>query len=396
MTTRVTVAGGGYAGVMAANRLHRSDDVEVTLVNPRATFVDRIRLHQHATGGHDATVDYAGILHERVRFVADTVTSIDAPARSVALASGRNLGYDYLVYAVGSGAAVPSVPGAAEHALRLATLEDAVRLRAALEGGPATTAVVVVGGGATGIETASELAESGREVVLACGGELGPYLHEVGRRVVRSRLERLGVTVVDGPGSAVASVDSDAVDLADGRRVPSAVTVWTAGFGVPDLARRSGLSTDPVGRLLVDETLTSVDDLRIVAAGDAADPSGHPLRMSCQAAIPLGAQAAGTILSRMAGSEPRPIDNAFVGMCLSLGRRAGTFQVAHLDDTARGLAVSGRPAAWLKEAVCRSVVAGLRAEARRPGLMRWPTDGRRSARVIGTDLPDPVEATGTR
>jgi NADH dehydrogenase len=156
------------------------------------------------------------------------------------------------------------------------------------------------------------------------------------------------------------------------------------------------LTTDPAGRLLVDETLTSVDDPRVLAAGDAAAPSGHPLRMSCQAAMPLGAQAAATILSRIAGSEPRPIDNAFVGMCLSLGRRAGTFQVAHLDDTARGVALTGRPAAWLKEAVCRSVVAGLRAEARHPGLMRWPTDGRRAARVAGSDLAGPVEATATR
>ena len=81
------------------------------------------------------------------------------------------------------------------------------------------------------------------------------------------------------------------------------MTIWTAGFGVPDLAASSGLSTDGAGRLLTDETLTSVDDPRIVAAGDAAAPSDLPLRMSCQAAIPLGAQAANTVLSRIAGTE---------------------------------------------------------------------------------------------
>ncbi|EUA29995.1 NADH dehydrogenase domain protein [Mycobacterium xenopi 4042] len=79
------------------------------------------------------------------------------------------------------------------------------------------------------------------------------------------------------------------------------MTVWTAGFGVPDLAARSGLSTDALGRLLTDETLTSIDDPRIVAAGDAAAPSGQPLRMSCQAAGPLGVQAANTVLARIAG-----------------------------------------------------------------------------------------------
>ena len=92
--------------------------------------------------------------------------------------------------------------------------------------------------------------------------------------------------------------------FADGAVRPSALTIWTAGFGVPELAAASGLRTDAMGRLLTDETLTSVDDGRIVAAGDCAAPSGQPLRMSCQAAGPLGTQAADTVLSRIAGEEP--------------------------------------------------------------------------------------------
>jgi NADH dehydrogenase FAD-containing subunit len=55
--TDVVVIGGGYAGVMTANRLTRRDDVTVTLVNPRPTFVERIRLHQLVGGSHDAVVD---------------------------------------------------------------------------------------------------------------------------------------------------------------------------------------------------------------------------------------------------------------------------------------------------------------------------------------------------
>ena len=75
----------------------------------------------------------------------------------------------------------------------------------------------------------------------------------------------------------VTEVRRDAVVFADGAVRPSAVTIWTAGFGVPELAAASGLHTDALGRLLTDETLTSVDDPRIVAAGDAAAPSGQPL-----------------------------------------------------------------------------------------------------------------------
>ena len=167
---------------------------------------------------------------------------------------------------------------------------------------------MVVGAGLTGIETASELAEQGRRVHLVCGGTLGPSLSRPGRRSVAKWLHRLGVDVLEA--ATVREVRADEVVLADGAVLPSALTVWTAGFGVPELAARSGLHTDPLGRLLTDETLTSVDDPRIVAAGDAAAPSGRPLRMSCQAAIPLGAQAANTVLSRIAGTPPAVVDQA--------------------------------------------------------------------------------------
>ncbi len=148
------------------------------------------------------------------------------------------------------------------------------------------------------------------------------------------------------------------------------MTVWTAGFGVPDLAARSGLSTDALGRLRTDETLTSVDDERIVAAGDSAAPSDLPLRMSCQAAIPLGARAADTVLSRIADERPSPLNQLFAGQCISLGRRDGIFQFAHRYDVALGLHIDGRPGARLKELVCQGIVKHLADEARKPGAYR--------------------------
>ena len=153
--------------------------------------------------------------------------------------------------------------------------------------------VVVVGGGLTGIEAASEFAEAGRNVTLVTGA-LGPSLAKGGRRSVAKRLSKLGVTVVDN--ETVTQVQPDRIALRDGKELPSAATVWTAGFGVPTLAADSGLSTDRLGRLLTDETLTSVDDPAIIAAGDAASPSAQPLRMSCQLAMPLASHAADTVL----------------------------------------------------------------------------------------------------
>ncbi|MGJ6965892.1 NAD(P)/FAD-dependent oxidoreductase [Streptosporangium sp. G11] len=378
--TDVVVIGGGYAGVMAANRLTRRDDVTVTLINPRPSFVERIRLHQLVGGSDDAVVDYRDVLAEGVELVVDTVTRIDASGRGVTLATGGTVGYDYLIYAVGSGSADPRVPGAAEFAYPIATLEEARRLRPVVDAAPATAAVTVVGAGPTGIETAAELAEAGRAVTLVCGEVLGPYLHPRGRRSVARRLAELGVTVLDGPGATVTAVTRDAVRLGDGRELPSTVTIWTAGFGVPDLAASSGLSTDALGRLRTDETLTSVDDVRIVAAGDSAAPSDLPFRMSCQAAVQLGPHAADTVLSRIAGEHPAPLALAFVAQCISLGRRTGIFQLAHRNDVAMRFHIGGRPGAKLKEFICRSVLWQLAYQARRPGSLdfpAWAKDDRR-------------------
>ena len=175
--------------------------------------------------------------------------------------------------------------------------------------------------------------------------------------------------------------------LADGREIASAVTIWTAGFGVPDLAARSGLTHRRAGRLLTDETLTSVDDPRIVAAGDAAAPSNLPLRMSCQAAIPLGAQAANTVLSRIAGTEPKRLNQAFTGQCISLGRGGGLVQLAHLDDTVMPLYIGGRTAAKIKEAVCKGTVSFLAREARKPGSYFWLKGGKRQQQLASAAQP---------
>jgi NADH:quinone reductase (non-electrogenic) len=374
--THIVVIGGGYAGTLAANHLRLRADVDITLVNPRPLFVERIRLHQLVAGSGTAAIDYGTLLGEGIRLVVDRADRIDTAEGKVVLASGATLDFDYLIYAVGSTAAAPSaVPGAVEFAYPIAEFEHAVRLRDALDELHPDAPVTVVGAGLTGIETASELAQQGRHVTLTCGGVLGPSLSRPGRRSVARWLSRLGVEVFET--AVAAEVRSDAVVLADGTVLPSALTVWTAGFGVPDLAARSRLRTDTLGRLLTDETLTSTDDSRIVAAGDAAAPSGEPLRMSCQAAGPLGAQAANTVLSRIAGTRPAVVSQAFVGQCISLGRHAATVQLARTDDTPVNAFVGGRIAASIKETICKATVWAIRREAAKPGSYFWLKGGNR-------------------
>src|ERR1700743_3775578 len=121
-------------------------------------------------GGGDARV-----LSEGVRLLVAPVTRIDATERGLRLAGGGSVGYDYLVYAAGSGAAAPRVAGAAEVAFPITQLEGGLgarRLRPVLDAAQATAPVTVVGAGPTGIETAAELAGQGRRVTLVCGDVL--------------------------------------------------------------------------------------------------------------------------------------------------------------------------------------------------------------------------------
>jgi NADH dehydrogenase len=87
---------------------------------------------------------------------------------------GNEVAYDYLINAVGSRAATPTVAGAADFAVSFAEFECAELLRSKLDALPLDAPVTVVGGGLTGIETAADLTEQHRNVTLVCGGTLAP------------------------------------------------------------------------------------------------------------------------------------------------------------------------------------------------------------------------------
>ncbi|WP_232718188.1 NAD(P)/FAD-dependent oxidoreductase [Gordonia metallireducens] len=370
--THVVVLGAGYAGAMAANRLRQNPDVDVTVVNPQPFFVQRIRLHQFVARTGEPQTGFDDVLGDGIDVVVDTATRIDAEARRVHLASGKHLDYDYLIYAIGSRHQLPDIPGASDHALSASDWTAAQRLRERLDALDAGAPVVVVGGGLTGVEIAGELAGRGFAVTLAGGGAVAPSVGERGYRATLRQLGRLGVDVLED--ARVTAVEASRVTIeTDGRErtLPSPATVFATGFTAPELAADSGLTTDGVGRLRTDVTLMSVDDDRIVGAGDATVAAGTSLRMSCQAAEPLGAQAADAVLARIAGDAPKPVDQAFVAQCTSIGRHAATLQFTRRDDSPARAVVTGRVAALAKEVVCRGTVWNIRREAAHPGAFSW-------------------------
>ncbi|GAB23048.1 putative oxidoreductase [Gordonia polyisoprenivorans NBRC 16320 = JCM 10675] len=376
---RVVVVGGGYAGTMAANRLAAESSFDVVMVNARDHFVERIRLHQWAAGTATPTRDFETLLSARVRRIVATAEHIDAPGRQVGLDSGDRLDYDWLIYAVGSSgsaaigsAAIGSaaIEGAADHAQLVTDWESATRLRNRLAELRGAGRVTVVGGGLTGIETAAELAEAGHRVTLVTADEIASSLSVRGRERTRRALEHLGVVCHEH--TRVERIGATTVTLvhATGECVEAAtdITVVTTGFAVPDLARRSGLTCDHLGRLCTDAALVSVDDERILGAGDAVAPAGNVPRMSCQAAMPLGVAAAQSVRSLAIGEHPVAAYPGFVAQCVSLGRHAATLQLTHKDDSPTRGVVTGRGAALMKELICRGTIWGLQLEARHPGI----------------------------
>ncbi|MFI6106700.1 NAD(P)/FAD-dependent oxidoreductase [Streptomyces sp. NPDC051310] len=370
MQHRIIVLGAGYTGAVAAGRLAKRlhhDDVTITLVNAEPDFVERVRLHELAAGRHLRPRPFREMFRGTgVELKLAQVTGVDVDRRAVAVVGAdggaEELEYDTLVYALGSGWHDHGVPGAAEHAYEIASRPGALRLRERLAGLDAGQSVVVVGGGLTGLEAATELAEARPDlaVSLATRGGLGDWLSDKGRRHLRKTCDRLGITVHEN--AAVTGVGADRVTTAGGEAIPAAVTVWTTGFAVHPIARATALETTGTGQIVVDGTMRSVSHPDVYAVGDAAmamGPGDKPLRMSCASGVPAAWQAADAIAARLTGGKVPDMPIRYFNQCISLGRKEGLIQYVTADDRAVDAALTGRLAAVYKELVCKGAAWGV-------------------------------------
>ncbi|WP_433211420.1 NAD(P)/FAD-dependent oxidoreductase [Microtetraspora malaysiensis] len=366
MKHRIVVLGAGYAGVYVAGNLVRRlspADTEITVVNAVPDFVERLRLHQLAAGREIEAQKLADLFAGTgIRLRLARVVAVDPERQVVAVADadgGGELGYDTLVYALGSAGDVEGVPGVAEHAFDVTGRPSALRLRERLdslgrrgEGGN----VLVVGDGLTGIETATEIAESrpGLAVTLVARGELGARLSAGARSHLRQACDRLGITVLEH--TSVEAVEATRVLCADGTALASDATVWTAGFAVSPIAAASGLEVTENGRIVVDRTMRSVSYPNVYAVGDsgyAIGDNGRPLPMSCASAGFTGGQAIHAIVGRLTGRRIAKTKLVYLGNHISLGRRDGILQMVDDEGQAKPTYVGGRKAARVKAGILK-------------------------------------------
>jgi NADH dehydrogenase len=385
MKHRILVLGAGYTGALAAGRLARrlhADDVHITLVNAEPDFVERVRMHQLAAGQDLKPRPLAEMFAGTgVELRLAKVTAVDADRKTVAVvdAGGADeLAYDTLVYALGSRTNDHGVPGVAEHAHEIGSRPGALRLRERLARLDAGSTVVVVGGGLTGIEAATEFAEARPDlkIALAARGDLGDWLAPKSREHLRKVFKGLGITVHEH--TEVAFVEAGGVVTTDGIELPSAATVWTTGFEVHPLAAATTMETRPNGQIMVDRDMASVSHPEVYVVGDAGfaiGDAGEPLRMSCASGIPMAWQAADTVAARLTGGKAGKAPLKYVQQCVSLGRKDGLIQFVTPDDRAKSGSMRGRTAAVYKELICKGAAWGVAHP-----LVGMPTRRRRLVR----------------
>lgn len=346
MKQQILVVGAGFGGLwsaLSAARLldrHERHDVQISLLAPQAELRIRPRFYEPDVGRMfaplDALFDTVGI-----RFVQGSAERIDEQAQSVGYrdAAGRQgeLGYDRLVLATGSQLARPPVPGLDNYAFDVDQIESAARLEAHLKAlrnrpaSPARNTVVVVGGGFTGIETATEMPARLREalgteqdirvIVVDRGAQVAAALGEGIRPSIIEASTKLGIEWL--PDASVAAVDADGVSLADGRRIDSHTVIWTGGLRASPLTGQLSGERDALGRLHVDGNLKVRGQAKVFAAGDVAyaatDDLGNHAVMSCQHAISLGRHAGNNAAADLLGVPPTPYRQPKYVTCLDLG-----------------------------------------------------------------------------
>ncbi|MFG6198006.1 NAD(P)/FAD-dependent oxidoreductase [Nonomuraea sp. JJY05] len=358
--TDILVLGAGYTGVVAAIRTAvrtRRTGGRVKLVNASPRFTERLRLHQTAAGQRLADLQLEDVVAGTgIEFVQGRVAGLDVERRQARLQDGRVLGYDKLIYALGT-VTDASVPGVAEHAFVYDDYAGTVRLAERL-GALTSGTVVVAGGGLTGVESAAEIAEARPHlhVVLLTRGRPGSMMGERARAHLDAALERLGVEV--RTGADITKVLPEGVELAGGELVHSDATLWTAGTRGLPLAAESGLTVDAHGRIVVDAALRSVSHPDVYAVGDAAavsQPYGV-LHGTCQGGIPTGLHAADSLAATLRGRTPKAFRFGYVHQPVSLGRKDAVIQFTRPDDSPRRWYLKGRAAITYKETVSSSPI----------------------------------------
>jgi len=365
---RVLILGGGFAGLVAAQTLKRTD-VDITLLDKRNFHLFQPLLYQVATGSLSpaeiAAPIRAVLSHQKnVEVLLGEAVDIDPQAKKILLADGDAFPYDTLIVATGSQTSYYGYDHWRENAPSLKSIEEATRMRHKLlyaferaeraeteAEERAWLTFVIVGAGATGLELAGAIAEIAHHtlkhdfrrirpqearIILMEGGPrvLPPYPEDLSAKAEKL-VRNLGVEIM--LGAFVTNIDAEYVSYQHGETsgtVPARTVFWAGGVTATPFARkvaeRLNAETDRSGRFKVNPDLTVANHPEIFVLGDLAisfDAKGKPLPGVAQVAIQGGKYAAKLIKARLAGRTLPPFKYFDKGDMAVIGRAAAVANV---------------------------------------------------------------------
>lgn len=347
---RIVIIGCGFGGLWAAQALRKAQ-ADVTVIDANNYHLFTPLLYQVATAGLSSPDIAAPIRHilapqQNATVLLGKVGDIDPARRVVTLDDGGEIAYDFLIVATGATHSYFGHDDWAPHAPGLKTLDDALEIRSRIllaferaerETDPARRSpwltFVVVGGGATGVELAGQVAEIARHtlrgefrrydprnarVVLVEGGDrvLPVYPPDLSGKAL-AQLEHLGVTV--WVGKRVTGVDANGVAMGE-ERLNAKTVLWAAGVASSPLGRCLGAPLDRAGRVHVTPDLSVPGHPEVFVVGDLAALENVP--GIAPAAKQMGTHAARNILRRLAGSTTEPFRYRDYGQLATIGRLA--------------------------------------------------------------------------
>ena len=368
----IVILGAGYAGLLNALRLQsqiKQGKARVTLVSASDTFIERIRNHQVAVGQTLKQHNIIGLLKGTgIDFVQDTVRHINPKEQFVTL-DDQVIDYDILVVALGSYVNRDVIAGIRDYAYTLDQYST-LQLRDRLEHGGQ---LLIIGGGLTGIEAATEFAERENiDVHLVTHGVAGAGLSDKGRDHIQNTLTKLGVTVHEHVH--VNSIHEDYAET-NHEKLSFDACLWAGGFTTLPLVGESGFAVNANGQMLTRDTLQSLEYDNVYGIGDVASiimESGNTLRMACAVAMPMGSHAADNIISTLNDKAIQPFRFSYMLQCISLGRYDALIQMVHGDDSPKNRIITGRLGVFIKENICRYTVFSLQLEKRMPRSYMYP------------------------
>lgn len=370
---RIVIVGGGAGGLELATQLGNAFEdthrAQVVLVDKSPTHVWKPLLHEVAAGSMDANANQLEYVAQarwhHFEFQQGELIGLDRARKTITVAEvydeegvdifpQRDIGYDTLVLAIGSITNFFGTTGAARYAIAVDTVTQAEHFRRRLvaacirtqnrmdESSPTERPqvdIVIIGGGATGVELSAELRNTTqvlgayglhhldpqrdiRITIIEAGPRiLGPLPERVAQETLRM-LQGLGIDVLTG--EKVTEVQEHAVLMASGKHVPADLTVWAAGIQVPEVLAKLGLPVNKMGQVIMTQTLQTEVDPAIFAFGDCAScpwpETGKTVPPRAQAAHQQARHLRHELQRYLQGKPLRPFRYRDRGSLISLGR----------------------------------------------------------------------------